>query len=202
MRRRMIFFPFSLRKLASIVGATMAVATVLSTTVLASGTTLVGATTAVPRCTTAQLVVWLDTTGSGAAGSSYYNLEFTNLSAHSCSLIGYPGVSAMSVAGQQLGSAASHDAEHPAALITLASGSANAGLDGFRTGNTATVVLVITDASNYTNSACRRVAAAGLRVYPPNQTASKFVSFPFVACSHHGPLVLHVESVQTGVTTG
>jgi hypothetical protein len=198
----MIFSPFSFHKLATIFGAALAVASVLSTTVLQSGTTLAGATTAAPRCTTAQLVVWLDTSGSGAAGSSYYNLEFTNLSAHSCSLIGYPGVSAISVAGQQLGSAASHDAEHPAALITLSSGSANAGLDGFQTGNTATVVLQITDASNYPNATCRRVAAAGLRVYPPNQTASKLVSFPFVACSHHGPLVLHVESVQTGVTTG
>jgi hypothetical protein len=198
----MIFSPFSLRKIATIVGATLAVATGLSTTVLSSGTAIVGAATTVPRCTTAQLVVWLDTTGSGAAGSSYYNLEFTNLSSHACSLIGYPGVSAISVAGQQLGSAASHDPEHPAALITLTSGSANAGLDGFQTGNTATVVLVITDAGNYSNSACRRVVAAGLRVYPPNQTASKLVSFPFVACSHHGPLVLHVESVQTGVTTG
>lgn len=202
MRPRMIFSPLSLRKLASIVGATLVVATGLSTTVLSSGTTIVGAATTVPRCTTAQLVVWLDTTGSGAAGSSYYNLEFTNLSAHSCSLIGYPGVSAMSVAGQQLGSAAGHDPAHPTALITLLSGSANAGLDGFRTGNTATVVLQITDASNYPSATCRRVAAAGLRVYPPNQTASKLVPFPFVACSHHGPLVLHVESVQIGVTTG
>jgi hypothetical protein len=201
MRLRVNFSPFSLRKLATIFGATLAVATVLNTIVLESGTTFAGATAAVSRCTTAQLVVWLNTSGSGAAGSSYYNLEFTNLSTHSCSLIGYPGVSAIGVAGQQLGSAASHDAEHADALITLSSGSANSGLDGFQTGNTATVVLQITDASNYPNATCRRVAAAGLRVYPPNQTASKLVPFPFVACSHHGPLVLHVESVQKGVTT-
>src|ERR1700722_12439051 len=41
-----------------------------------------------PSCTTANLDVWLNTEGNGAAGSSYYNLNFTNLSSHACTLRG------------------------------------------------------------------------------------------------------------------
>jgi hypothetical protein len=165
---------------------------------LSTGPALASATTA-PRCTTSELVVWLNTRGSGTAGSTYYDLEFTNLSAHACSIAGFPGVSALNFAGAQLGNAAEHDAEHVATLVTLASGAAQAGLEGFQTGNTATVILQITDTGNYPPSTCHSVAAAGLRVYPPDQTASKIVPFPFVACSHRGPLFLHVESVQPGV---
>jgi hypothetical protein len=200
MRLRTILSPYFLRTAAAVCVATLTFATVLVAGGLPGATSLASATTA-PRCTTSELVVWLNTRGSGAAGSTYYDLEFTNLSAHTCSIVGYPGVSALNFAGQQLGNAAGHDGEHASALITLASGAAQTGLEGFQTGNTATVVLQITDTGNYPPSTCGRVAAAGLRVYPPDQTASKVVPFPFVACSHRGPLFLHVESVQTGVLT-
>jgi hypothetical protein len=181
--------------------ATLAIATVLCGVGLQGATTMAGATQA-PRCTTGDLVVWLNTTGNGGAGSIFYNLEFTNLSSHSCVISGYPGVSAIGTAGQQLGIAAGHNAEHATGRITLSSGSANAGRNGFQVGSTATVVMSITEAGNYSASACRPVAAAGLRVYPPDQTASKVIPFPFVACSRRGPLILHVESAQKGVTTG
>ena len=125
MQSRMNFSPNSLRAMTTMFAATLALVTVLSSTVLQSGTTLAGASTGAPRCTTRQLVVWLNTTGNGAAGSSYYNLEFTNLSAHACALSGFPGVSAINVADQQIGSAAGHNAEHAPALITLSSGAAN-----------------------------------------------------------------------------
>jgi hypothetical protein len=191
--------PF-LRKFTSALAASLAVVTMMSGLVLQT-TVTAGATKSAARCTTGDLVVWLDTTGNGAAGSSYYNLEFTNLSAHACTIDGYPGVSALSLAAQQLGNAAGHDAQHPSSLITLSSGAAHSGLGGFQTGATATAVLQITDAGNYPSSTCVPVAAAGLRVYPPDQTASKFVPFPFVACSHRGPLILHVESAQKGIIT-
>lgn len=199
MGRRTNFWLSPFKKMALGTAAVIAFSTLLGGSLLSGGTALASATTA-PRCTTGNLVVWLNTMGNGAAGSSYYNLEFTNLSAHSCTLIGYPGVSALGTAGQQLGSSAGRNAEHPSQLITLSSGASNAGLDGFLTGNTATVILQITDAGNYPNSTCGRVASAGLRVYPPNQTVSKSIPFPFTACSKRGPLFLHVESVQKGVT--
>ena len=179
--------------------ATLALGVSFGGVMLQSATSVAGATTGAPRCTTGDLDVWLNTSGNGAAGSSYYDLEFTNLSSHSCTVSGYPGVSALGTAGQQLGIAAGHNAQHAVTLITLTSGSANAGRDGFQTGNTATLVLAITDAGNYSPSACHAVVATGLRVYPPDQTASKIVPYPFIACSKRGPLILHVEPIQKGI---
>jgi hypothetical protein len=142
------------------------------------------ASASTPRCQTSGLVVWLNTQGNGAAGSVYYQLELTNLSGHGCTLFGYPGVSAVDLGGQQVGSAASRNAAHTPRLITLGNG------------KTATVVLRIADADNFPASMCRPVTAAGLRVYPPKQTAPRLVPFPFRACSHPGRLYLTVETAQ------
>ena len=140
-------------------------------------------TASTPRCATSGLVIWLETQGNGAAGSIYYNLDFTNLSGHACTLLGYPGVSAVNLAGHTLGSAAARDNSHAPVRVTLAGGA------------TARAVLRIVEAGNYPASICRQVPAAGLRVYPPNQTASKVVPFPFAACSRSGPAYLSVRVV-------
>jgi hypothetical protein len=137
-----------------------------------------------PVCTTAKLVVWLDTQGGGAAGSTYYHLQFTNLSGRACTLHGYPGVSAIDLSDHQLGSAASRNATHTPRTVTLAAGS------------TATAVLQIGQASNFPASVCHQTTAAGLRVYPPNQTRSKTIPFPFRACSRTGPVYLTIEPIQ------
>ena len=139
---------------------------------------------AAPACATSGLVLWLNTQGDGAAGSIYYHLELTNQSGHTCTLRGYPGVSAVDLGGHQLGSPGSRDSAHPAHLVTL------------HPGGTATAVLRVVEAGNFPATACHRVGAAGVRVYPPNQTASRTVPFPFEACSHTGPVILMVESVQ------
>lgn len=145
-----------------------------------------GTTAAVPPCATSGLVVWLDTSGNGTAGSVDFGLQFTNLSGHACTLKGYPGVSAVNLAGHRLGSAASRDTTGTPHLVTLARGT------------TAIALLQIVEADNFSNSACHRVTAAGLRVYPPNQSASKVVPFPFQACSHTGPVYLSVRAVHHG----
>ena len=63
-------------------------------------------------------------------------------------------------------------------------------------GKTATAVLGIVDTGVFSRSACRPVTAAGLRVFPPNQTRSKVVPFPFSTCSPpHGPASLNVGAV-------
>jgi hypothetical protein len=142
------------------------------------------AAAATPRCPTSGLVVWLDTQGNGAAGSIFYNLMLTNLTGHACTLAGYPGVSAVNLAGVRLGSPARRNAQHTPHTITLTPGAS------------AKAVLQITEAANFPSATCRRVTAAGLRVYPPNQTASKIVPFPFQACSRSGPVFLSVEAVQ------
>jgi hypothetical protein len=160
----------------SVAGAVVVAATIAAT--------VAAAPTAAPRCGTSGLVIWLDTNGNGAAGSIYYKLEFTNQSGRRCTLSGYPGVSAISLTGRRLGSPGGRNPQHPARTVSLAPGA------------TAVGTLQITEAGNYPPSACRSKAAAGLLVYPPNQTASKIVPFPFQACSKKGPVILHVEAVQ------
>lgn len=166
-----------------------------------SGPLASNATTSPSPCTTSDLVVWLNTSGNGAAGSAYYNLNFTNLSSRSCTLKGYPGVSGLSLTSTQLGSSAARDVAHAATLITLTSARSAAGLAASNAKNSATVILQMTDANNYPASTCGQVTAAGLRVYPPGQTASKVIPFPFVACSKSGPRYLHVEAEQKYVAT-
>ena len=167
---------FSGRLSAAIAGAAALAA-------LAATTSPAATTAATPRCATSGLVIWLETQGNGALGSIYYNLDFTNLSGHACTLVGYPGVSAVNLGGHTLGSAASRDNFHAPVVVTLAAGA------------TARAVLRIVEAGNFPASTCRQVAAAGLRVYPPNQTASKVVPFPFSACSRSGPAYLSVRVV-------
>ena len=150
---------------------------------------LAGANDAVPsaaaRCMTPRLVVWLDAnSGGAAAGSVLYSLKFTNLSGHACTLVGYPGVSAVDLAGRQLGSTAGRNPQAPSRVVTL------------RAGDTANAVLQISQAANFPTGACHRVTAAGLRVYPPNTFRAKIVPIPFPACSRSGPVYLHVERVQ------
>ena len=137
-----------------------------------------------PACATAGLVIWLNTDGDHAAGSSYYKLEFTNLSGHACTLQGFPGVSALSLAGRQLGKPAARARTGTPRQIRLA--------------NTATAVAVLrlVSVQNFPAASCRPVTAAAFRVYPPNQTASRTVPFPFGSCSRSGPVFLFVRAVQ------
>jgi len=160
-----------------------AIACAAALTAIAAPTSPAATTATTPRCATSGLVIWLETQGNGALGSIYYNLDFTNLSGHSCTLLGYPGVSAVDLGGHTLGSAASRDNSHAPVVVTLANGAS------------ARAVLRIVEAGNFPPSTCRQVNAAGLRVYPPNQTASKVVPFPFSACSRSGPVYLSVRVV-------
>jgi hypothetical protein len=132
---------------------------------------------------TSGLVIWLNTAGNGAAGSIYYNLYFTNLSAHTCRLRGYPAVSAVDLFGRRVGSAASRESFPKPTLVTLPREA------------TATAVLRIVDPANFTASACREATAAGLRIYPPGQARSKLIPFPFKVCSRAVVNVLSVRAL-------
>jgi hypothetical protein len=153
--------------------ATVQAATVQPTTVR----------TATSACATPGLDVWLNTQGDGTAGTTYYNLEFTNLSGSSCTLYGYPGVSGVTLAGTQLGSAASRNGTTPH-TVTLASGA------------TASATLGIADVGAFPAAKCQMTTAAGLRVYPPGQTRSRVAPFPFYACAKSGELYLSIGPVQ------
>jgi hypothetical protein len=137
-----------------------------------------------PSCATSGLDVWLDTQGDGAAGTIYHHLEITNLSGSTCTLFGYPGVSGVTLTGTQLGSAASRGGTRHTVTLT--------------NGATAHAVLGIRDVFAFPPSQCRPVTAAGLRVYPPNQTRSRVAPYPFIACSKSGPIYLTIGPVQSG----
>ena len=178
----------------TIVGPWTTSKTIVSTASTASGTVIASPSglsnggrdfgvslRAVPRaCATSGLVVWAYADyGGGYAGGYAYTVGFTNLSGHACTLRGRPGVSAVSLAGQQLGSPAGWGSGTPA-TVTLADGA------------TATARLDIGDAG----ALCQPVTAAGLRVYPPGQRAAKIVPIPFGACPHAGPVWMGVGPVQ------
>ncbi len=172
--------PGSLKRAALVICAA-ALVVALALAITARAATATKASTS--RCATAGLVIWLDTQGNGAAGSIYYHLRFTNLSGRRCTLRGYPGVSAVNLAGHQVGSAASRDNAIPMTTVTLGKGA------------TATAVLRIVEAGNFPASSCHQVTAAGLRVFPPGQRRATVVPFPFDACSRRGPVYLSVRAV-------
>ncbi|HST14078.1 MAG TPA: DUF4232 domain-containing protein [Gaiellaceae bacterium] len=159
---------------AAVIGALLAV------TVAASGR----AATPVPSCATPRLVVWLDTTANGAAGSVYYHLKFTNLSGHACRMRGFPGVSAVTLVGNRIGKAASRSTSK-VQTVRLAQG------------KTATALLRVVNTSNYPAPRCRPAIAAGLRVYPPGAGVSKVIPFTFRSCRRAVP-VLSVGAVFAG----
>jgi Protein of unknown function (DUF4232) len=141
---------------------------------------------AAPRCAEAQLRSWIGLPADGTAGTAFYQLEISNVSARACTLLGYPGVSATGTDGQQLGRPAIRSASHPARLVTLGRGA------------TAHVILGIADVSAYTTAACHPVTATGLRVYAPNDFRSQVIPFRFRACQQAGPAFLTVSRAIAG----
>jgi hypothetical protein len=137
---------------------------------------------AAPACKTGGLVIWINTQGNGTAGTIFYTLNFTNLSGHTCTLRGFPGVSATKLGGGQLGKPASRDSGQTVKTITL------------KAGRTAHATLGIVDIGALPK--CPPTTAAGLRVFPPNQTASKVIPFPFPACGgSNAPSFLRIRPV-------
>ena len=138
------------------------------------------------RCATSDLAVWLGLgQGGAAAGSTYYPLEFSNVSHHRCRLFGFPGVSARN--SRQLGDAATRDGSRPAQSVTLSPGA------------TAHTVLQIVDVFNFPLHRCKPATARDLRVYPPNQRSPTEVPFSFKACSRKGETFLSVQPIRAGV---
>lgn len=150
-------------------------------------------------CATSGLQAWLglaETTGSTSVtgtgdrlepGGTYYTLEFTNVSARSCRLYGYPDVSAYAgsqVGGTQIGSAAAHDTSVRPQPVMLAPG------------QTAHSVLRVTSTGSFQRAACLQVTASELRVMLPDQIRPVFMPIDVSACSRKGPEFLSVQAFQ------
>jgi hypothetical protein len=141
---------------------------------------------AAPRCTQSQLQTWIGLPGDGTAGHTFYELEFSNISSRTCTLSGFPGVSARFQGGKQAGSPAVRSGAHPARTIALGRGA------------TAHAVLGVADVSVFPAAACHPVTAASLRVFAPNDFRAESVPFSFRACQKAGPKFLTVTAVLAG----
>jgi hypothetical protein len=143
--------------------------------------------TGTPQCATSDLKVWLERDrGGGTAGTSYYLIEYKNVSDHTCQLRGYPGVSAYAN-GHQIGSSARWDGPISVSTVTLKSGA------------TVHSVLGIANAGNYPMGSCQPVTATSLKVYPPNQTSATYIQYRFNSCARTGVRVLVAWPVQEGM---
>ena len=166
------------RRLASTAVLASAAALIPVASLAATGSPARPPRRATPSCSTAGLVAWISYQ-QGAAGTFYYALNFTNLSGHACTLRGHPGVSAVGLSSAQVGARARWGNPGNAKLRTVKLGN----------GATASAVLAITDVGVFPAKTCRQVMAAGLRVYPPGQSASKAIPYPFSACSTRQPFM-------------
>ena len=188
--RRLTSFP---KRLAAV--AAMACAAALAPVAAFAATSASQhAGASVPSCATSGLVVWLNVpAGNHYAGGAFYYLELTNLSGRACTLHGSPGVSAVSLGGRRLGSPAGGDYSGDAPAVILAPGAtASSKLQIADTGNFGTQCFATQPAPGNPGIL---PTAAGLRVYPPNQTASKVVPYPLQACAHTGPVYMGVSPV-------
>jgi hypothetical protein len=145
-----------------------------------------GAAAGAPACTSAGLRVSLGT-ASGAAGSVDRYIEFKNVSAASCTLDGFPGVSLLGgTPPRQIGAAATRAPNSSPPLVTLPpSGMASA-------------LVQVTDAQNYPAATCDPAASTTLRVYPPNQTVPQEVPYASTGCGAASVKLLQVSAVQPG----
>lgn len=164
--------------LASSGSATTATRSAASTTVAGSG-----------RCLRSQLVAWLGIPRTGFSNEkNFYDLEISNISSSTCTLYGYPGVSAVNAKGKQLGSAAFRDGGFEA-LVTLAPG------------DTAHALLFIDYKGDVPASQCHPTVAYGLRVYAPGDYSSMEFPFSLPACAKRGPSYLAIGTTvaNTGI---
>jgi hypothetical protein len=142
-------------------------------------------------CQSSGIDSWLDTSGGSAAGTTFFHLEFTNLSGHACTLQGFPFVFAVNLSGHEIGNRAVFNHTFPANKVTIGNG------------KTIHALLGIVDILNYPASACKPVTAAGLEVFAPTgiNEVGRTVPFPFSACSargSHAPNFLNVTPVHPG----
>jgi hypothetical protein len=136
------------------------------------------APTAPPPAITDDLEVWLGLgDGGGAGGSVYRPLEFTNVSGHTVTIRGYPGVSAVNSSGK-LGSPASWDRVTRTTTVTLAKGA------------TAHTLLRFVYVGNFGD--VPTTTADALTIYPPGQHLAAYIPYSFPALAVKGPIYLSV----------
>jgi hypothetical protein len=191
----MKYQPTTVPRLIAVALAAVAGLAISSAAYAATSSPAAPAAAAIPQCAAAfgqdgNVGAWVPANeGDGAAGTVYYPLEFTNISGHTCSLFGYPGVSAVSSTGQQLGRPAGWGSLSGARRVVLAPGA------------TAHTILAIHNVYSFTKRVCDPVHAVGLRIYLPDQRLATSVAFSFEACSRTGIVYMGVDPILAGAGT-
>jgi hypothetical protein len=123
--------------------------------------------------------------GAYPGHETYYTLEFTNVSNRTCSLFGYPEVSAYRdrpVAGGPVGGTAIRDTSVRPKPVMLEPGA------------TAHAALRVAGATK--PAGCTEVTAEGLRITLPRQARPSFVAAHIPVCSQRGHATLTVQAIQ------
>jgi Protein of unknown function (DUF4232) len=184
--------PITARRAAAVAAAVVAGLAITTAAYAATSGSASTTTAAIPKCTASDIGAWIAISqGNGAAGTIYYPLEFTNLSHHTCSLFGYPGVSVLDRNGHQLGSPAGWGSRAGARTVNLAPGA------------TAHTILAYHDTAVSTEPGCDPVSTAALlRIYPPDQYGATYAAFSLESCSHRGVVYMNItEPIIPGVGT-
>ena len=152
-------------------------------------------------CPTSGLEAWLGLGAASAAAAArpgragppgaypghetYYTLEFTNVSDRTCSLFGYPEVSAYQdspVAGGRIGGTAIRDTSVRPKPVMLEPG--------------ATAHAVLRVGGDTKPAGCTEVTAGELRITLPRQARPSFVAAHIPVCSQRGHATLSVQAIQ------
>jgi hypothetical protein len=125
----------------------------------------------------------------GAAGTTFYPLQFINRSARACTLRGFPGVSSVTVRHKRVGSPARRDHGLPVHTIRLR---ANGGV--------ATAAFGQVDTGVFPPARCKPKSVWGLKVFAPGQTHAFFAHVRHMACSKRGAGDSNIRPVVRGRT--
>lgn len=138
------------------------------------------------ECTASQLSLSLGNSDA-AAGHVYQALRFTNSGKTACVIVGWPGVSYVAGDnGTQVGQPAHRDGTI-GGQVTL------------RPGQVASAIIDEVDVGNFDPTACKPTPTRGLRVYPPDSTASLFVARDGTGCAGNPPdPQLGVQTIKPG----
>ena len=137
------------------------------------------------QCATTDLKLTIGAS-QGAAGTSYYPLDFTNESSSACTMYGYPGVSFVTGAhGSQIGAPAAREPGIALTLITLAPGAV------------ANAILAVSNV--LASTSCKHpVTVNWLKVYPPDQYSALFVRLSRQGCADKSLVIMRVRPVRLG----
>lgn len=125
----------------------------------------------VPQCATADLRASLGQE-TAAAGTVAFPIVFTNAGSGPCVVEGFPGVSyATGPDSEPVGAPAARDG-------------GSAGPVRLAPGEQASSLVFAADVHNIPPDRCRPVAVPGLRIYPPDNTASVYLDRAATACGN------------------